>query len=135
MDIDWDGVQRFKAAIEKTVAKADAATRVFVVEGAHAVEGIVKDKANTGRHAKGEQTGASHGSGPNVVSGDLRRSIRVKGPMREARHGWSAQIGPTVAYGRRVELEYDYPYTGPGLDQAQKTVLPALAQRAWRAAL
>jgi phage gpG-like protein len=44
------------------------------------------------------------GSGPNVVTGTLRRSIVMEGPVRTGLGTATARVGPTVVYGRIQEL-------------------------------
>lgn len=131
----WHGVHELEAALTKTVERVQAVSKTAVGEGAHLVEAAMKQRAGEGgRHKKGTPTPATQGSGPAVVSGTLRRSIRVSPVIPYGISGYSAKVGPTVKYGRRVELEFDYPYAKPGLEE----VLPRLREvyaRAWGAAI
>lgn len=104
--IRWEGMQAFELALGEYKAKALAATRAGASEGAHLIQLRMQEKANTGRHKIGEPTSAVPGSGPNVVTGTLRRSIRA-GPIVSDGRGFAAKIGPTAVYGRRVELGYN----------------------------
>ena len=54
-----------------------------------------------GKRKKGEK--AESGKPPKNRTGNLRRSIQGK-PMREGFATYSALVGPTIIYGRRVEL-------------------------------
>jgi len=100
-------VAGLNAALDRIVAAAVEATPSAVFQAAAIVQGKARDNA-------------SHRPGPNVISGDLRRSIIVgagdsAGPMAgtTARIGvyrWSSVVGPTVIYGRIQELGGDvYP--------------------------
>ena len=70
------------------------------------------------RHKPGTPTTAQQGGKPASISGNLRRSIHT-----EIKYGFGnyvAEVGPTMVYARRVELEYNYPYIQP----AYKSVRP-----------
>jgi len=112
VEFDLLGVPEFVAALEAMDARVDAATGTAVRDGALIIQ----------RQA---QTNASGRPGPRVITGTLRRSIRVDGPHRIGT-AWEARVGPTVVYGRRVELGFDgtdslgrtyhqppYPYFAP----------------------
>ena len=101
-------VAGLNAALDRIVAAAVEATPSAVFQAAAIVQGKARDNA-------------SHRPGPNVISGDLRRSIIVgagdtAGPVAgtTARIGvyrWSSVVGPTVIYGRIQELGGDiYPH-------------------------
>lgn len=127
----FEGLTRFYETLEKRVAEVDAATAGFVTEGAHAIERQAKINASSGRHQAGTPTPATPGSGPAIISGTLRRSIHVEGPQRLGLGSFSAMVGPSVIYGRRVELEYDYPYLGPAVKFVSNVVLHTLAKKWW----
>ncbi|HUY24189.1 MAG TPA: hypothetical protein VMV09_02640 [Candidatus Saccharimonadales bacterium] len=94
-------VAGLEAALDQLVAAAVQSTPVAVAQAATIVQGRARDNA-------------SHRPGPNVISGDLKRSIitgagATAGPMVPgvARLGpflWSSVVGPTVIYGRIQEL-------------------------------
>jgi len=133
--IVWHGLTEFDVALEGLVDRAQAASREAVVEAAHAAELAMKQHAGEGgRHAQGTPTPATPGGGPAVISGTLRRSIRVGEIQPFGVTGYSAKVGPTAIYGRRVELEYDYPYTGPGLHDVLP-LLPEIYARVWGKAI
>lgn len=130
----FHGVREFEAAVARIEAQASAATRSAVVEGAHVAQAAMQRRAGEGgRHARGTPTPATRGSGPAVISGNLRRSIVVAGPVPSGL-GWVARIGPTMVYSRRIEIEYDYPYARPGFRDTLP-LLPAIFRRHWTAAL
>jgi hypothetical protein len=131
----WHGITEVDGALEGLVDRAQAASRDAVVEAAHLAELAMKQHAGEGgRHAKATPTPATPGGGPAVISGTLRRSIRVGDIQPFGATGYSAKVGPTAIYGRRVELEYDYPYTGPGLQDVLPQ-LPAIYARVWGKAI
>lgn len=134
-DFYFAGLTEFTRGIERLVVRTDIATRNAVVKGAAAIEREAKLKAGeAGRHQRGTPTPAAPGTGPAIITGTLRRSIHTRGPYRRGIGTWEAMIGPSVIYGRRVELEYDYPYMRPAVDLVHKTVLPVLL-REWGAAI
>lgn len=134
VSISWSGMAEAKAALDEKVAQTHAATRKFVASGLHMAEAAMKvETVAHGRHKVGTPTPASPGSGPSQIHGVLTRSIKV-GPIEPfGTWGWAGEVGPTVIYGRRIEMEYNYPYAGPGW---AKTIpeLGVLAQRVWREA-
>src|SRR5438552_19046477 len=83
----FHGVSELRAALDGLATHWAEGARAAVAEGAHLVERKAKQNAP-------------------VVSGTLRRSIRVLGPTPWGFGGWSALIGPSAIYGRRVELGF-----------------------------
>lgn len=115
MSIVWEGVEAMQGALEERVVRANAAARAFVTKGLHIGEANMKLRAREGgRHKKGTPTPAQQGSGPAVISGTLGRSIRVGKIVGFSATGWEGEVGPTAVYGRRVELDYNYPFAEPG---------------------
>jgi hypothetical protein len=128
----WAGIDQAIKQTQAIVAKADAAARTIVTKGSAVVEAETK-KNFQGSHAKGQPHVG--GSQPNVVSGTARRSITTTRASRTALGIWSATTGPTVVYGRRLELGYPgggagrglqmtraFPYFAPGTRTAQQKV-------------
>lgn len=129
--IIWHGENQLEQAFTAEIERARGRARNAVTTSAHAVEAHMKLRAGEGgRHGKGTPTPASPGGGPAVISGTLRRSIMVEAARSWGVAGYSARIGPTVIYGRRIELEYGYPYAGPGLRDAHPEIA-AIFARAW----
>lgn len=129
----WKGIKEFEAAITAIVSAAEKATGDAVAEAAHLVE--AKAKSN-----------ASGRPGPNVVTGTLRRSIYVEGP-KSVGMGYSAKVGPSVIYARRIELGYQgtdslgrhydqpaYPFLKPGLDAARDEI-SSIFEKHWAASM
>ena len=120
----WTGIREFEAAVAKIAAQADVAAKVAVVKIAAKVE--AEAKANfEGSHKKGE----AHvgGDKPNVVSGSLRRSIVSTPAERYGMWDYGIEVGPTLIYGRRVELEYGYKFMQPAYDKVRPLMVEMLA--------
>lgn len=132
VSVEWQGLPRFNRAVLDRIDDARDAAHSFVAEGLHLIEGKIKVRAGEGgRHARNTPTPASRGGGPAVISGTLRRSITVGPISAKGVAGFEGETGPTVVYGRRVELGYGYPYTAPGAQDATSE-LAALARRVFR---
>lgn len=136
----------FDASIDELKARVNAATRDAVALGGHEIEreaklGFVGDHARGQPHVGGNQ--------PNVVSGSLRRSIKLipESPFSTGVGQWQVSIAPTLIYGRRIELGfhgadslgrvYDqpgFPFLKPGFDKALP-ILPRIFRDTWQAAL
>lgn len=128
------GIKEWQAAMKERIRRMEAETRSMVAEGAHAIEAQTKENMSTaGRHKKGTPTPATHGSGPAVISGTLRRSVHVVGPRSLGFATYEAMVGPTTVYGRRIELEYDYPSLEPAVRKMQPTI-QLIARKHWRRA-
>lgn len=135
------GLHEFEAAMTKMVADVEAVTRAAVVEGAHAIEAAAKKRA-TGPARWRKGVNYPREGGPGVVTGALRRSIMVVGPLRTGVGGFRALVGPTVVYGRAIELGHPrwqrsggYPYMAPGLADALAGPLTNIFQRRWAGAI
>lgn len=127
------GMQELFAAIDKIVAEAAEVSKTVVsTAGADVVR---EAQANfQGSHPKGKPHVG--GAGPNVVTGNLRRSIRYTPPERLGLFEYSTQVGPTAVYGRAVELGYaarnmrPHPYFDPATKHALEQVT-AVAEAEW----
>jgi len=64
------------------------------------------------------------GDKPNVVTGYLRRSIRMDPIVKVGRGHYVSKVGPNAIYGRSVELGYNgskaYPYFTPAVHSAEQ---------------
>lgn len=135
------GLSEFSAAMDKMIASVEAGTSAAVVEGAHAIEAAAKKRATgPARWRKGQNFPRE--GGPGVVTGTLRRSITVVGPLRTGIGGYRALVGPTAVYGRAIELGHPrwhrsggYPYMAPGLSDALSGPLTAIFERRWAGAI
>lgn len=111
---DWVGVDDMFAFMDRFEQAADDATKQLV---ATASLRLVREAQGnfSGSHARGEPHVG--GSKPNIVSGDLRRSIKADIITRYAKANYGTIVAPRMIYGRRVELGFQgspaYPYFGP----------------------
>jgi hypothetical protein len=73
---------------------------------------------------------------PTLRTGNLRNSIQIEGPTRVGPQSYRARVGPTLEYGRRVELGYEgsgigrghqttrkFPYMGPAYEKSRDDVI------------
>lgn len=97
------GVEEMLAALTEYKAAMWAATGRAVADGLHAIERDTKDELTRFTHTAGQPTDSAPGDPPALVSGQLRRSIRVAGPTVDGRT-WTGSVGPTIVYGRIQEL-------------------------------
>jgi phage gpG-like protein len=117
VSIIMTGVAEFRAAVDALVARTNAATLQAATTGAHLVEAQIKEtlteshrasnsggRDSRGRFTKGEHSASPPGAPPALVTGTLRRSVRVVGPVPKGATGWTVSIGPTAVYGRIQEL-------------------------------
>lgn len=109
----WDKARR---EFVRMGVQADAIARQNVSDMAMRLIKLAQENFE-GSHKKGEpHTG---GIRPNVVTGNLRRSIQAQGGIKAVGPGvYTTTVGPTAKYGRRVELGYKnmnrpFPYFGP----------------------
>lgn len=134
-EIHFEGMTEFTRGIERLITRTDIATRNVVLKGAAAIEREAKIRATAGgRHQRNTPTPAVQGDGPALITGTLRRSIHTRGPYRKGIGTWEAMVGPSEIYGRRVELEYDYPYMRPAVEFVTASVFPIM-RREWGAAI
>lgn len=114
----WSGEQEFTSAIDRVISAADAAARE-VVQTAAALLTREAQANFSGAHARGKPHVG--GSKPNVVSGDLRRSIRPDPVVKRGDGDYATKVAPHMRYGRRVELGFKgsrkFPYFQPAVDK------------------
>lgn len=135
MGVVFSGVTEFEAAMDALKVRMLEATAQAVADGAHLIQ------ASAVKHAHGRP-------GPRVRSGTLWRSVHVEGPEDSGEGSFTARIGPSVIYARRIELGFmnmrdslgrlyhqpPYPYMKPGLEDAEP-LLNDLFEARWAAAL
>ena len=129
----WKGIKESTAKLEGMARDVDAAGREIVVKGAALV--ITYAQQNfAGAHAKGQPHIETSNGGPNIVTGDLRRSIIMDPIVRLGFSEYMTQIGPTMVYGRAVELGLkngaNYPYFGPAVEKAMPEI-DAISAETW----
>jgi len=131
--VTWTGIPEFKEALLIAERNIDRASSAALLEIAALAES--KAKGNfAGSHAKGQpHTG---GSQPNVVSGNLRRSITRTAIQRTGPGDYMTRVYPSTVYARAVELgnpltgSRAYPYFGPAMKVVRANANDILI-RAW----
>lgn len=141
------GVAKLTQAFEGLAASLNAATRTATGQASHLLEREIKATLNTSSHPRGTPTPSSPGEPPSLVTGTLRRSISVKGPVPLGMGRWESKVGPTAVYGRIQELGGvtgrfgatelpPRPYVRPAYEKlAASGALTNLYHSAWRAAI
>lgn len=111
MSVVWSGLDAFYKALDKVAADADVAAKEIITTASKTLTRAAQDDFS-GAHKRGQpHTG---GDQPNIVSGDLRRSITADPVIRQGFADYSVSVGPRMIYGRRVELGYMGDGKGPG---------------------
>lgn len=134
------GVPELFAALTAKNAQIDEATRLATAKVLHLVERKAKENLARKSHRKGTPTPAGAGEPPALVTGNLRRSITVKGPTSIGPGAWQGQVGPTAVYGRVQELGGGpsrlpaRPYLQPAYDD-MRLEIPTIFREAWTAAI
>lgn len=146
--IVWTGAREFTGAIDRIIVAEEAATRRAVQKSALAVVRQAKINSTGPPRLFREGTqGARPGTGPGVVSGRHRNSIKVLGQGPIPR-GWQAEVGPTMVYSRRLELGFTgtdslgrvfnqppYPYLRPALTFVTRIVAQRIFREEWMKAM
>ena len=128
-----EGLSELFAAIDRISTEAGQVAESVVTSGA--VQAVREAQANfQGSHKKGQPHVG--GDGPNVVTGNLRRSIRYTPPEHLGLFEYTTQVGPTAVYGRAVELGYaarnmrPHPYFTPAAAKVMAS-LNEVAAASW----
>ncbi|MGR3875812.1 hypothetical protein ACUXZZ_45585 (plasmid) [Streptomyces graminifolii] len=98
------GVSELTAALGEMFTAVNAATRTATAQTSHLVERSVKETLATSSHPRGTPTPSRPGEPPSLITGTLRRSVTVLGPIPLGLGRWESQIGPTAVYARVQEL-------------------------------
>jgi hypothetical protein len=140
---DIIGLGKFAEAMEDWKLRADAASESIVRKGGAIVADFAKAQFG---HGSGDPTPPQ----PTSRTGGLAKSIQT-GDVKGSGGTWSSKTGPTIIYGRRIELGYHgvdslgrnygppnqgqppYPFLAPGL-LASKGALKELLETEWGAA-
>jgi phage gpG-like protein len=137
------GVREFNAALSSVVAAQRTATRQATAKLLHQIEAAAKEQLRTSSHRKGTPTPSAPGEPPSLISGGLRRGIRVTGPEAVGATSWSGEVGPTSPQGRIQELGGiagrgtvlpARPYMQPAWEQIKPLIAPTY-RAAWSGAL
>jgi hypothetical protein len=130
----FEGMDAFRAAIAQMNVKVGLAAQANVRDASAMV--VREAMGNfVGSHKKNKphiRNGPP--DRPNIVTGNLRRSIRSSGITSLGGARFEATAGPTAIYGRRVELGYHdrgaYPFFGPAV-KAVRPRMQAVATSNW----
>jgi hypothetical protein len=131
LEFIWHGLEDLEKAVVRAGVQADAAAAANVKVAAAT---LIRDAQNNfqGTHKKGQPHVG--GNNPNVVTGNLRRSIMADSTNHYGMGVYSTKVGPTMKYGRRVELGLAptgaYPYFGPAAAQLRRE-MAAIATANW----
>lgn len=138
----WLGIAEFEAGLQRVARQADDASKLIVAKSAAVlIKEAQSDFSGTRKWVSGDRGGRhldppahTGGDQPNVISGDLRRSIKAEPIVRLGLATYGTSVGPKVAYGRRVELGYlgshGYPFFDPAVERA-RLVFAEIARTEW----
>jgi hypothetical protein len=115
------------AGLDLTEKKVNDAARFAIGMAAAEVERQAKKNANTGTHRRGTPRIPGTGPGPNVMTGNLRRSI-----YSQTKIGFGsvyvAEVGASMVYARAVEMGLPtwksgvkYPYMVPAVESLKQS--------------
>ena len=103
LDIRVDGASEWAAAAAAALARVREATDGAVDAGLNLIQTGAQQNLAQFTHPPGTPTPSAPGDPPALISGALRRSIRVRrtknGPSQ-----FEGRVGPTIIYGRIQEL-------------------------------
>jgi hypothetical protein len=127
MSIEFTNLSQFLAAFGKTQVEMNNAARFAIGMAAAEVERQAKKNANTGTHKRGQGHIPGTGPGPNVVTGNLRRSIYSQTKIGFG-SSYVAEVGASMVYARAVELGLPewksgvkYPYLAPAAESLKQS--------------
>lgn len=133
-----------RKAVDKQVKSIDVSARMARDEMMMALIQLSKEKIEGKRpYSKGPYGGriyqkATPGAPPMNRTGDLRRSITGE-KFNIGFANYAAVVGPTIEYGRRVELGggnwpagLKFPYMEPAYQQFRTTVVPQITAKYFR---
>lgn len=156
IDVQFEGIDEFRAALAKGSESAMRAAQRIVTKGADVVAGAAKSVFKPSDPASRRVVQNPRKAGnmgkvyyvftppyqatpptPQRRSGTLRQSIRRRSVM-PVETGWKATVGTQVSYAPYVEFGTEHmtkePYLKTGLEKSG-TVLKALAEAEWAKAL
>ena len=115
------------AGLDLTEKKVSDAARFAIGMAAAEVERQAKKNANTGTHPRGQGHIPGTGPGPNVMTGNLRRSIYSQTKVGFG-NIYVAEVGASMIYARAVEMGLPswksgvkYPYMVPAVDSLKQS--------------
>lgn len=108
------GVKEVETALDDMAARMDKAMAQVAIKAAQTIE------KNAKKEFRGESSAPPRPPRPTRRTGNLRDSIHSEGPTSEGNSTYSAKVGPTLLYGRRVELGYEGGGGGRGHQSTRK---------------
>ena len=119
--MSWTGIDDLFAGYEKMMTHADMAAKQIIAESGALVIALAQRNFE-GVHKRGKPHVG--GEKPNIVTGYLRRSIRMNPIVKIGRGSYVSQVGPNAVYGRSVELGRNgstgHPYFTPAVHSAEQ---------------
>lgn len=126
-----------RKSVTKFTNNIDLSTRMARDEMMMALIQLSKEEIQ-GRRPEGQKAWTGRPTPPMNRTGDLRRSIRGE-KFRQGFASYTAIVGPTIIYGRRVELGggnwpagVRFPYMEPAYDKFRTSVLPQIQAKYFR---
>ena len=101
--VEVTGSAELAAALERLAAAGKPAARQAALAMAAAAEREIKLLLSTSDHPPGTAPPSAPGEPPSLVTGQLRRSVRMTRSAGTAAR-WETQVAPTTVYGRIQEL-------------------------------
>jgi hypothetical protein len=115
------------AGLDLTEKRVNDAARYAIGMAAASVERQAKKNANTGTHPRGQGHIPGTGPGPNVMTGNLRRSIYSQTKIGFG-SSYIAEVGASMVYARAVEMGLPewksgvkYPYMVPAVESLKQS--------------
>ena len=103
VEIRVDGADEWAAAADALLERVRSATDRAVDDGLALIQKAAQTNLTHFTHPPGTPTPSAPGDPPALISGALRRSIKV----RRTKHGpgvYEGRVGPSIVYGRIQEL-------------------------------
>jgi hypothetical protein len=126
-----------RKGVDKFTKNIDVASRMARDEMMAALIQLSKEQIQ-GRRPKGQVAWTGRPTPPMNRTGDLRRSIRGE-KFRTGFASYTAIVGPTIIYGRQVELGggnwpagVRFPYMEPAYEQFRRSILPQIQAKYFR---
>ena len=126
-----------RKSVDKLGKNIDLSSRMARDEMMAALIQLSKEQIQ-GKRPKGQVAWQGSPTPPMNRTGDLRRSIRGE-KFRQGFASYTAIVGPTIIYGRRVELGggnwqpgVRFPYMEPAYNQFRTTVYPQIQAKYFR---
>lgn len=126
-----------RKSVDKFTTNIDVSSRIARDEMMAALIQLSKEEIK-GKRPEGQKAWTGRPTPPMNRTGDLRRSIRGE-KFRQGFASYTAIVGPTIIYGRRVELGggnwpsgVRFPYMEPAYDKFRTSVLPQIQAKYFR---